>query len=238
VSDFNVIFILFQHVCNFCGINFLSKDHLKVHEQSHTGEKPYECDVCGRKVAYRKLLVTRYTLHTNIKPYASKVYIPDSPDLPEVTSRHLWPASVQDQHKGGASSHFGQSQRERYHEIAIGLPSQYYAGSVQQNRNLNKARFADQQGGGDGCHSCPTTMVATSIWSTCWTRRSHKRVATPFKQENKVDEPEMSISESWQDQESGSPGIPGMKIELIESRTIAETTLGLPSATMITPPTR
>lgn len=34
-----------KHLCNFCGNSFLSRGQLKIHERSHTKEKPYKCKV-------------------------------------------------------------------------------------------------------------------------------------------------------------------------------------------------
>ncbi|KAJ6649922.1 Zinc finger protein [Pseudolycoriella hygida] len=62
-----------KHLCNYCGksttASFLSKGQLKVHERSHTLEKPFRCDVCDKAFSYRESLVTHSSLHTGIKPY-------------------------------------------------------------------------------------------------------------------------------------------------------------------------
>lgn len=37
-----------QHMCNTCNKNFSSASALQIHERTHTGEKPFACNICGR----------------------------------------------------------------------------------------------------------------------------------------------------------------------------------------------
>ncbi|KFM71028.1 Zinc finger protein 16, partial [Stegodyphus mimosarum] len=39
------------HLCDICGKSFRYKEYLKKHIFTHTGEKPYKCNLCSKAFA-------------------------------------------------------------------------------------------------------------------------------------------------------------------------------------------
>ncbi|XP_060231937.1 zinc finger protein 431-like, partial [Meriones unguiculatus] len=56
------------HECNRCGKAFACNSHL-VHKRTHTGEKPYECNQCGKAFAQSSHLLIHKRTHTGENPY-------------------------------------------------------------------------------------------------------------------------------------------------------------------------
>ncbi|XP_003798524.1 GDNF-inducible zinc finger protein 1 [Otolemur garnettii] len=58
-----------RHRCGQCGKGLSSKTALRLHERTHTGDRPYACTECGAKFSQPSALKTHMRIHTGEKPF-------------------------------------------------------------------------------------------------------------------------------------------------------------------------
>ncbi|XP_028678699.2 zinc finger protein 391 isoform X1 [Erpetoichthys calabaricus] len=56
-------------ICTECGKNFNSSSNLRIHQNVHTGARPYSCTECGKSFSQSGALKIHQRIHTGEKPY-------------------------------------------------------------------------------------------------------------------------------------------------------------------------
>uniref|UniRef100_A0A8P4GL93 Zinc finger and BTB domain containing 24 n=1 Tax=Dicentrarchus labrax TaxID=13489 RepID=A0A8P4GL93_DICLA len=59
--------------CEECGKVFKNHLFLKIHQRTHTGEKPFQCLVCGKGFTQKHALLSHQRMHTGEKPFVCTI---------------------------------------------------------------------------------------------------------------------------------------------------------------------
>ena len=55
--------------CDICGKKYQRAGRLKIHKNTHFAKKPFECEICHRSFTERGNLKTHMRLHTGERPF-------------------------------------------------------------------------------------------------------------------------------------------------------------------------
>src|SRR5277367_3799788 len=58
-----------KYACDTCEKWFPHPSHLKIHERSHTGDKPFKCAECGQRFSHKSNLTKHLRIHAVETPY-------------------------------------------------------------------------------------------------------------------------------------------------------------------------
>ena len=70
-----------RNTCEYCGKIFVNLSNLTVHRRSHTGEKPYQCNICDYTTAQSSKLTRHMKIHSKTKCSICKETFSNNVDL-------------------------------------------------------------------------------------------------------------------------------------------------------------
>uniref|UniRef100_A0A8C6U0Q6 C2H2-type domain-containing protein n=1 Tax=Neogobius melanostomus TaxID=47308 RepID=A0A8C6U0Q6_9GOBI len=62
-----------RHMCSDCGKRYRTGSKLRIHERTHTGERPFRCTVCQKDFTAKRYLNQHMGIHTEERPFKCTV---------------------------------------------------------------------------------------------------------------------------------------------------------------------